>query len=635
MNPINTMKHNLIALSFAAAVLFAGCAKENFAGETVPEDEKYVELKLNASFAETKTMLGKDAHAVEWKKGDAVSVFIGGTNYEFTADESGASASFTCNEVKESDAASKETIYAVYPYGAEYKLNGKTIGGIVVPAVQTLVSGSYDPAANVSVASGTVGGGLAFKNVCTLVKVHLDAETAIRGAQLTCPSGFALAGNDLAVDAETAEISFPENYAGCTNTVNLINNTKEGVDGTDFYMAVAPNSENGDFKLSVFDASEKYASKAFTTTKEFLRGKIITVNSAAPSKDSYVHYGTANCICLYGVPKDKTITVDATPYIASDSFIATGLISYSTQMPKTGNMWRENMFKGLSYKAVSNNTSTDGKLDLKVKRSAAETDSDKFGNMSFPLLSGTDTVWSYHVWSPEDNPDETLLHNGYEVMPMALGAINSTYTKDMDLSRLAGCFYQWGRKDPFGRRDVTSNKFVATSGKTVGTKKLTSEDIVAYGVMNPSVLIDNTSTKDAALWGNPEGYGTPDIVSKSIYDPCPEGYMVAPSDVYAGVVAAANVKHTTSDAEWTFEKEFSVFNGYLFGDDLMSASGYRSGANSYGGKSQAHYWTSSFKAEGSKYPFKVFFDNTEKNFNPKAGSGSNSQACCVRCVKVK
>lgn len=37
-----------------------------------------------------------------------------------------------------------------------------------------------------------------------------------------------------------------------------------------------------------------------------------------------------------------------------------------------------------------------------------------------------------------------------------------------------------------------------------------------------------------ALWGNPTGFDNPDpsTIKKSIYDPCPEGYMVAPNDVW-------------------------------------------------------------------------------------------------------
>lgn len=41
---------------------------------------------------------------------------------------------------------------------------------------------------------------------------------------------------------------------------------------------------------------------------------------------------------------------------------------------------------------------------------------------------------------------------------------------------------------------------------------------------------------DWALWGNPEGYTYPKAsnLTKSIYDPSPEGYMVAPNDTWMG-----------------------------------------------------------------------------------------------------
>ena len=631
---------------FIAAVAVAalcGCSKEALQEENSANDAEYVTLTLSAypESSVMKSALGDGGLSVEWRKGDAVSVFINGSNYKFTADDDGVSAKFTCNEVKKGDESYIGTIVAAYPYNAGYTVEGNSIKGIEIPAVQNLTGGGFDQKANVSVATGTIGNGLTFKNVCTLVKAHLDAETAVRGVQLTCPSGYALAGKALTVDASTAEITFPSDYAGCTNTVNLINNTEAGISGTDFYMAVAPNEKTGDFKLSVFNAEEKFASKTFKTTKAFTRNKVVTVNSDAPSEASFIHYGTANCICLYGVSKDKTITVDATPYFTSDSYIATGLISYSAKVTlgNAGNMWRETNFKGLSYKNVKADPSVAGKLNLTVKRKPDETEADRYGNMTFPLLSGKDTVWSYHVWSPEDNPDETLHYSGagdnvYDVMPMALGAINSKYTEGMDLSRLAGNFYQWGRKDSFGRYDVSKKKLIACSGKKIGSVEQKT-NTVRYSISHPSTMVNVTNwTEDSSVWGNPVGYNNPEIVSKSIFDPCPDGYMVMPCDVYVNVISAGNVKHTFV-GEWTYAAEFAQYSGYMFGDDLISATGRLERTGTFAGSNQAHYWSSTFKSSSSMYPFKFIFDNTEKLFNPKAGSGANSQACCVRCVRTK
>lgn len=77
---------------------------------------------------------------------------------------------------------------------------------------------------------------------------------------------------------------------------------------------------------------------------------------------------------------------------------------------------------------------------------------------------------------------------------------------------------------------------------------------VKYAIQNPTKFIMYSRSKsntanppyycaydwlyyaDWALWGNPEGYTYPKAsnLTKSIYDPSPEGYMVAPNDTWMG-----------------------------------------------------------------------------------------------------
>lgn len=627
---------------FIAAVAVAalcGCSKEALQEENTANDVEYVSLTLSAypESAAVKSALGDDGLSVEWRKGDSVSVFINGTNCKFTADEDGVSAKFT-GSVKAGDKSYTGTIVAAYPYNAGYTVDGNSIKGIEIPAVQNLTGGGFDPKANVSVATGTIGNGLKFRNVCTLVKARLDAETAVRGVQLTCPSGYALAGKALTVDASTAEITFPSDYAGCTNTVNLINNTEAGIPGTDFYMAVAPNEKTGDFKLSVFNAEEKFASKTFKTTNAFARNKVVTVKSDAPAKASFIHYGTANCICLYGKAAGESVTIDVTPYIASDSFIATGLKSFSAPVPASlGNVWRE---KALT--SADKTLSSDGVV---VSRKDVTC-----GNMAIAIKKGNTTLWSYHIWVPQDNPGAVLSYPNYDMMPMALGSVNAN---EGDLS---GLLYQWGRKDALGRLKFVNassgNSAFVQVGLAIGLSaweeavSSSASDVrtnIVNSVSSPNVFIKSDSawagTDDNFLWANPAGYANPAVISKSIYDPCPEGYMVAPSDAFTGIVQESNVKGNVAGFNWN--DLYANTNGYIFVSDgeenHLASTGYRKGADgAKAGGNQAHYWTSSPSKTAGKAVSAYFDRNGNGNkFLPSNEGNVKSTAACVRCVKTK
>lgn len=131
---------------FIAAVAVAalcGCSKEALQEENTANDVEYVSLTLSAypESAAVKSALGDDGLSVEWRKGDSVSVFINGTNCKFTADEDGVSAKFT-GSVKAGDKSYTGTIVAAYPYNAGYTVDGNSIKGIEIPAVQNLTGGA-------------------------------------------------------------------------------------------------------------------------------------------------------------------------------------------------------------------------------------------------------------------------------------------------------------------------------------------------------------------------------------------------------------------------------------------------------------------------------------------------------------
>ena len=207
-------------------------------------------------------------------------------------------------------------------------------------------------------------------------------------------------------------------------------------------------------------------------------------------------------------------------------------------------------------------------------------------------------LWSYHIWRPKDDPTQTLrfASMGAIVMPMALGATEIwdgepvVSKKNPNYAASAGLYYQWGRKDPLGRADLS------TDDTTHCVPALTPEgpmvNWVADTISNLAILQDFIDEKRAELLADakldpatlsPEDFAKYDSLArnaidqigiitdyarqhpttfiksvgkqsgtgwyyydinkynktlwyelKSCYDPCPEGYMMVNANVHRG-----------------------------------------------------------------------------------------------------
>ena len=216
------------------------------------------------------------------------------------------------------------------------------------------------------------------------------------------------------------------------------------------------------------------------------------------------------------------------------------------------------------------------------------------GNAVVAAYSGEnctgDILWSWHIWVTDYRPDGMkdygLGENSYAavdggqvhtygsefmtavkavtptrnrvIMDRNLGAAKAYYippqANDSEAPLAFGLAYQWGRKDPFPQWDGTNatilsaRKLYSADGSTIltedqtGYKKIniTTEGVITdnntliFTIKNPLTFIYNLSTFDwyslsreydnDILWGE----GT----KKSIYDPCPAGWRVAPNGTW-------------------------------------------------------------------------------------------------------
>nr|WP_254009096.1 hypothetical protein [Bacteroides ovatus] len=205
-----------------------------------------------------------------------------------------------------------------------------------------------------------------------------------------------------------------------------------------------------------------------------------------------------------------------------------------------------------------------------------------------PNAEGANVLWSWHVWCTE-KPDlielglptngETYSGKDYKIMDRDLGATTTTE----DELTTCGLGYQWGRKDPF----IGVTSFYTSTDDPVpenapmydvrGVKQELKEEVknenigtIEYAIKHPNVFIrgggdyseydwlyytsmsdgDYFLTGNQYLWGN-NPYSRNKMVNiktmKTLYDPCPAGYMVPPPDIYGAFLKEKIINNTIVD----------------------------------------------------------------------------------------
>lgn len=209
----------------------------------------------------------------------------------------------------------------------------------------------------------------------------------------------------------------------------------------------------------------------------------------------------------------------------------------------------------------------DGKVSFYVGADD-DTSEIKLGNA---LLGAYDAngllLWSWHLWVTDYDPDATdgtVTFNDYEMMTRNLGALAQSYGSTDDILASFGLFYQWGRKDPF----IGPSTYQASSGSSAAmyngsgsrvylTVEASSAETgtVDYATQHPLTYITGTtqsqndwlwSARSDAMWSSD---------TKTVNDPCPYGWQIAPSAAYAGLSIVGTPEATDADKyAWTLGK---------------------------------------------------------------------------------
>ena len=290
---VNTMKKlNYILAAAAVAAVPVSCSEkmsENDNENTLNEVSK-VEMTFNATAPAvngndgrpagdalpltTKTQLGEDGLTVVWSEKDAISVFDGVENEQFTVSGiDGSSAVFSGLAVPTG------TYYAVYPYSGTASMAEGVITA-ALPASQPAVQGTFGSGINLSAAVAS-DGSFIFRNLCALAS--LEITSVPDGCTLTSVTiqgrgDEALAGN---VSIEVPEL---------TSTVSGnegVTLTGESIAAGTYAFTVHP-AELRDGVVITFHYGDRGSSKVVSGSALSFKAGVKTVlpSVAAPAPES-------------------------------------------------------------------------------------------------------------------------------------------------------------------------------------------------------------------------------------------------------------------------------------------------------------------------------------------------------------
>ena len=471
----------------------------------------------------TKTYLD-EFNNVRWAIGDQITIFAGNTlaeRYQVTDDSHGkTSADF--DYIRSSSFAGGSDItnnIAFYPYSGDIDcaygdsnspVESYVLTGVVLPSVQEYAADSFGPGAApmVAVTGSADEYGLKFRNICGGLKLQVLGNDRIASVRLTGNGGEVLCGPaeikafvDYSVPSITMTGDDTEVTLDCGEGVQL--NMDEA---TSFIISLPPMEFAEGFTVELTDVDggkmTVTASVANTITRSsLLRMPAITYVSDLSAK------GTANSyiVSQKGAYKIRTVKGNSDESVGEAASAEVLWESFGTDViPNVGDLVKDAEYSDgyISFKTAD--TFKEGNAVIAAK--------DEAGNI----------LWSWHIWLVEDEIKEHEYAFGAgTLMDRNLGATSAVPGE----IETFGLLYQWGRKDPFLGSSSKSDDPNYTGDIALSTivwpdyYKTEGEDVLDLSIASPIQFITNwpEDKELETLWNK----------KKTIYDPCPPGWMVA------------------------------------------------------------------------------------------------------------
>lgn len=256
-------------------------------------------------------------------------------------------------------------------------------------------------------------------------------------------------------------------------------------------------------------------------------------------------------------------------------------------------------------------------------------------------LNGTPIYWSWTFWVTDYNPYGTrtpIEYNSdgtvwtWSVPGGKLFNVNGMVTMDRDLCAIypdgQGAVFQFGRKDPFPRN---SGGVYNNFGNTITLPSSSIQQTITESISSPNRLVQTTYAISGNL--NWDSQSASEAFSstlwqysyankKTIYDPSPIGFRVAPPDLFYKI--DDYYKQTSSIGYIaSFKPTSNQTNAITFYP--LGAKGYGSGILASGYQSMVNVWSD------TGYMYKYNIDGTSNITPPSAES---MYLCPVRCIAL-
>ena len=601
---------SLLAAGSLCFLCASSCAKETAPAEELPTGD----VELTAMVDES-CRSALDGTEVIWQVGDCINVMtIGSHNcgsYSLVEGAGSTVGKFLGGEIE----SSKE-YYALYPFMTGISKSNSRYG-FRIAQDQTWQNGSFGQGANIMVATfKDPAEPLQFKNVLGLLKISLTGSSRVY--KISVSDGDAermLWGTaKLLLDGNQGTSEQTLELTGGDNTVNLLcpNGVQLSDTPTPFFIALPPAALSSGMTVRIY-GEEEILLDEFTSVKNnaVLRSEVRAMPSRALVPDPSLRE-SANCYILYkpGPYKIKAVkgnSAEALTGVKDAVLLWEG--SNSTSAPAQNSI-------------LSNVSYANGYVYFTLE--------DGIGNAVVAVRdSGDNILWSWHIWVP-DTEVQALPRASDYLMDRNLGASRSEST---DGVATIGLFYEWGRKDPFpgsASWDAagTTISYMGTVGNAFSASERNSTTgTVTYAIAHPQEYLYCKSGTDSNQDWLYEHDNTLWAAEKTIYDPCPAGWHLAPYTDWS---------NNTSFPVISFEKAdpFGAVVQY-YGDNTswFPAGGYRyaSDGGNHNAGAYAYYWSYSVNVNKSRAT-RIKIDNKNSSYAKDLQSAGRATGCNVRCI---